>query len=272
MSPPPLPGAPRPGRRPDLRGRRLLGSLLLLVAGCSSPVAASLVEDDANRILVALERAGVAGEKEVDPGAEGRFRVLVARDDVGKAVAALRDEDLPPRASPGVLDVVGKSSLVPSLAVEHAQFTAALAGDLERTLATLDGVTAARVHVSLPQPSPLADREPPRATASVLLKHRGATAPLDAAAVQRLVAGAVAGMQPADVTVVLVPRHTLPPPPGLELARLGPLTVTRGSVGYLRGLVALALLLGLAPTAALLLLWRRSRRALAAALNAPPSP
>ena len=102
--------------------------LALLLAACSAPVATSLLEDDANRVVLALNRAGVHGEKEVDPTAEGRFRVLVNHDEVSHAVAVLHEEELPPRPSPGVLDAVGKSSLVPSAAVEHAQYIAGLAG------------------------------------------------------------------------------------------------------------------------------------------------
>ena len=67
-------------------------ALLLLLAGCAVPVAAALDEDDANRIVVALDRAGVDGAKEVDAQSEGKFRVLVPRDDVAKALSAMRDE------------------------------------------------------------------------------------------------------------------------------------------------------------------------------------
>lgn len=241
-------------------------SLLALAAGCTAPVAAALSEDDANRVVLALQRSGVHGDKEPDPTAEGRFRVLVHRDEASKAVAAMRDEELPPRPSPGVLEAVGKSSLVPSMAVEHAQFIAGLAGDLERTLTSIDGVVAARVHLSAPPRAPL-DAAPQRATASVLVKHRGATSPVDPEAVQRLVAGAVAGLAAADVAVVLVPRLPQGPAPGAELTALGPVTVTRSTAIYLRGLVVLALLASALPTVALLVLWQRSRRQLAASLN-----
>ncbi len=43
--------------------------------------------------------------------------------------------------------------------------------------------------------------------------------------------------------------------------------MTRGTAVYLRGLVVLALLASALPTVALLMLWQRSRRQLAASLN-----
>jgi type III secretion protein J len=251
-----------------MRVQRWVGwaALAAALGGCSAPVATALGEEDANRVLAALNRAGVGAEKEHDPSSEGRFVVLVQRDEVSRAVAVLQEEELPPRPSPGVLDAVGKSSLVPSAAVEHAQYVAGLAGDLERTLAGIDGIVTARVHLSAPLRAPL-DPAPQKATASVLLKHRGATAPVAPEAVQQLVAGAVAGLQPPDVAVVLVPRPGQAASAGVELTRLGPITVTRGSAGFLRGLVALALLLSVVPTVALLVVWQRGRKALAAALQ-----
>ncbi len=243
---------------------------LVLLAGCTSPVAAALAEDDANRVILALAQAGIVGEKEVDPTSEGRFRVMVPRDEAGRAVGVLREEELPPRPSPGVLDAMGKSSLVPSAAVEHAQYVAGLAGDLERTLGTIDGVVTARVHLSSPVRSPL-DRDPARATAAVLIKHRGATPPVEPAAVQQLVAGAVNGLAAQDVSVVLVPRTGAAPLATASLVSLGPVTVTRASSGALRAMLAGALVALAVAAVSLLLLWQRWRQALAALASATPS-
>ena len=98
--------------------------------------------------------ATVDATKEVDPQAEGRWRVTVARDDVPHALAVMRSEELPRARPPGVLDAVGKGALVPSEAAEHAQLVAGLDGELERTLEGIDGVLRARVHLSVPARSP----------------------------------------------------------------------------------------------------------------------
>ena len=77
-------------------------------------------------MVVALDHAGVDGVKEVDPTSEGRWRVNVPRDEVAQSLIVLREEELPRTSPLGVLDAVGKGSLVPSEAAEHAQLAAGM--------------------------------------------------------------------------------------------------------------------------------------------------
>jgi type III secretion protein J len=239
----------------------LLAGALALVA-CNVPVAAGLEEADASQAVVALERSGVASEKERDPEKEGAFRVLVGRDDAASALAVLAAEGLPPRPAPGVLEALGKGSVVPSRLAEHARLVTGTSGDLERSLKALDGVVSARVHLAVPPRDPLALGDEPRAaSASVLIRHRSATPPLAASDVQRLVAGAVPGLHAEQVSVVMTPAPAAARPPDRELSRVGPLTVTRASMSPLRGIVAVAVLLNAALLGAVLLLFSRLRRA-----------
>jgi len=224
--------------------------VLLLCSACTVPVAAGLDENDANRIVVALDRSAIDGNKELDPSTEGKFRVTVARDDVPRALSTMRDEELPRPKPPGVLDAMDKGALVPSAQAEHAQMVAGLAGDLERTLEGVDGVLSARVHLNLPAPDPLRDKAPAKATASVLLEHRGSTPPLTTDAIGRLVAGGVGGLQPTDVAVVTVSRAAPAQSRETELAHVGPIAVARSSARTLQlaagGLLALVALLAVA--------------------------
>jgi type III secretion protein J len=242
------------------------------LAACAIPIAGELDDGEANRVFVALDRAGIEATKEPDPSAEGKWRVDVARDDVPRALSALRDEQLPRRATPGVLDAVGKGSLVPSEAAEHAQLAAGLAGDLERSLEGIDGILRARVHLSVPAPSPLGEPSMPHATAGVLIEHRGATPPISADSVQRLVAGGVAGLLPADVSVVMVARSTPPVLGGAgnQLAHVGPIAVARASVRQLEAaLAALSAVLVLLSGATLTLYARLNRAREASSQEAP---
>ncbi len=239
-------------------------ALVTLFGGCAVPVAGSLDESQANRVVVALDRAGVGGEKEIDPASEGRFRVMVERDDAPRAIAALREEDLPSPNVPGLLDSMGKGALVPSQLTEQAQYVTGLSGELERTLAVIEGVLGARVHLSLPDRDPLREGPRPKATASVLLKHRGSTPPIDAHEVKRLVAGAAPGLLPDDVAVVMVPRPAGSAAGDRALSRIGPITATRGSVGVLRLVAAVVVLVDLALVFAVLVLWSRLRTVRAA--------
>ncbi|HEY3256729.1 MAG TPA: hypothetical protein VGJ91_22385 [Polyangiaceae bacterium] len=236
------------------------GAALLL--GCSVPIAVGLDESDANHAVVALEKSGVAADKDRDPESEGHWRISVARDDASSAAGILSSESLPPAASPGLLETLGQGSIVPSHASEQAKFVAGIAGELERSLRSLDGVVSVRVHLAMPVQDALSpDEAPVPASASVLLRHRGSAPPIAIGDVQRLVAGAVPGLSPAQVSVVASPVPLPSRIPERELSRFGPVTVTRASVFPLRTIVGGALFLNLGLLAALILVWTRARRA-----------
>jgi type III secretion protein J len=222
----------------------LAGAFALALAGCAVPVAAGLDETDANRVVVALDRAGIDASKEADPTSENHFRVIVPRDDAARALATMADEQLPRPKAHGLLDAADRGQLVPSQAAEHAALIAGLGGELERTLSDVDGVLSARVHLNVPARDPLREGPPPKTTASVLIEHRGATPPIAAESVQRLVAGGAPGLAPADVTVVFVPHVSRAPVSKIELGHVGPIAVARGSMTALKGALAgLALLI-----------------------------
>ena len=240
----------------------LAALLALPAAGCNAPVAAALDEADANLVVVALEQAGIAADKTADPGSEGRWRVSVSRDDAAAALTVLSQQSLPPRPAPGVLDTLGSGSIVPSRTAEHARVIAGTAGELERSLREVDGVLTARVHLAVAPKDPLTT-EDGRAgpTASVLLKHRGATPPISVTEVQKLVAGAVVGLAPSAVAVVSSPNPEPSRPTDRQLARFGPITATRASLGWARGLVGGVIALAITLAAVIVTLWTRLRRA-----------
>jgi len=239
-----------------------LGFGAALLAGCNVPIAIGLDESDANHAVVALEKSGVAADKDRDPDSEGHWRISVARDDASSAAGILSSESLPPAASPGLLETLGQGSIVPSHASEQAKFVAGIAGELERSLRSLDGVVSVRVHLAVPVQDSLTPGETGvPASASVLLRHRGSAPPIALNDVQRLVAGAVPGLLPSQVSVVASPVPLPTRLPERELSRFGPVTVTRGSVFPLRTIVGGALVLNLGMLAALVLIWMRARRA-----------
>jgi type III secretion protein J len=236
--------------------------LALSAVGCSVPIAAGLEEGDANQAILALEKGGIAAEKKPDPEVEGRWLLRVASGEASAAVSVLAEQSLPPRSAPGVLAALGETGLVPSRAAEHAKLVTGIAGDLERSLRGVDGVLSARVHIAVPGKSALGTEAAgePVPTASVLLRHRGATPPIAAADVRRLVAGAVPGLAPEQVSVVATPVPPSGRPPERELARFGPVTVTRGSLLPLRVIVGAVVFLNALLVAALFALWSRTRK------------
>jgi len=249
---------------------------ILFACACTVPLAGGLDDSAANHVVFALDRASVDAIKEVDPSADGRFRVSVARDDVPRALSALADEGLPRSSTPGIVDSLGKGSLVPSEATEQAQLVAAIAGELERSLEGIEGVVSARVHISQPAPSLDRASSPARASASVLLQHRGSTPPLTSDAIQRVVAGGVAGMLPGDVAVVMIPRPAPPLGSVGVLGHVGPIAVARTSLRNLQAALVVLVALIAVLAAATLALYSRLARARAeldalAASDRPPA-
>ncbi len=193
--------------------RGLLALLLALPACAEEEIFHRLDEEQANQVLVALAEAGLAGRAARATSDDGALAVVVASSDASEARRVLAGRDLPHARPPGFSDLFGSPGLVPTPVEERARYLHALSGELSRSLATLPGVTGARVHLALPAPDPLRPEAPRAPRASVLLRCRPeARAALESQAdgLRRLVAGAAEGLEPAAVAVVLAES---PPPP-----------------------------------------------------------
>lgn len=210
-------------------------ALGVLLAGCEEvPLLTGAAEGEANRAVAALDRAGVAAHKS---GAAGQWTVSVARDDVARAVTSLGDESLPRREAPGVAETYASSGLLRGVAEEALRAEHARAGEIARTLGALGGVVEARVHVAAPESDALSgDDGGARPRASVLLRCNSGE--VDTATVQRLVAGAVAGLRPDDVAVVVTRARPRAERAGAVLATVGPFAVARSSAAGLRATLA----------------------------------
>lgn len=201
--------------------RRLLLLVLLLAttAGCREPVLSARSEAEANDALEVLIRAGLDARKAA--GRKG-FDVTVPADRMEEALSTLSASGLPREAPPGLAELFGEPGLVPTGLEEQVRYHRALEGELARTLGAVEGVAGARVHLALPfagrrRPG---DAPPAPVKAGVLvhaLPGRATSLRLRTDELQRLVAGAVAGLAPEDVSVVV----TEPPPPRRRPRRAG---------------------------------------------------
>src|SRR4051812_39685869 len=187
----------------DARMTRVLGGLMLVfvaamaAGGCSASILHGVDERSANEATAALERAGIGAEKLPDEGAPAgggaTYTIRVAHADGTRAVDLLRALGLPHDRRRGFAETYGQPSLIPTPSEERARYVDALAGEIERTLESADGVVSARVHLVLDETDPLAADVKPRSTAraAVLLKARPGNAPFSDGDVQKLVAGSV---------------------------------------------------------------------------------
>lgn len=234
--------------------------------GCSTNILHGVDERSANEATAALERAGIGAEKVADEGGAaggGVFTIRVARGDGSRALELLRALGLPRDKRRGFAETYAQPSLIPTASEERARYLDAVAGEIERTLESVDGVVSARVHLVLEETDPLAVDAKPRtgARAAVLLKVRPGRTPLAEGDVQKLVAGSVAGLDPAAVAVVTAPAPDNVEAAASQLAAIGPLRMTPGSRPILLALFAAALLL-LALLAGMLLMTARRLAAL----------
>jgi type III secretion protein J len=254
-----------------------VAAVALAVAGCSTNILHGVDERSANEATAALERAGIGAEKLPDEGAAAgagaTYTIRVAHADGTRALDLLRALGLPRDRRRGFAETYGQPSLIPTPSEERARYVDALAGEIERTLESADGVISARVHLVLEESDPLAPDAKPRSTAraAVLLKARPGSAPFSDRDVQKLVAGSVAGLEPANVSVVMTPAADPAAATSAALTALGPLRISPGT----RPLLVAALVVGLAVLAllaTLLLLTARRIAALERTTNGKVSP
>ena len=209
-------------------------SLVLLLTGCmQKELQTGLTEQEAQEIIVLLKDSGIDASREVMPGDSEKptWKVSVkgGDQDYFLALKILQEHGLPRRGQ-GVEDVFSKSGLIPTAGEEKARLIVGLSGEMTRTLKSVAGVVDARVHVVLPENSPLVDKSQwSTTTSSVLLKYQGDQIPLREDEVRNLVARSIEGLQPENVTVVFKKVESKP------VARKD-LRWYLGSQGVVRGL------------------------------------
>lgn len=173
-----------------LGARMIQPPMSLLFGGLDTKEASELVEKlDGMRVPYELRGNGT--------------QVLVPEDQVLKLRLAFAREGLPSGGTIGYEIFDKTDSLGTTSFVQNINQLRALEGELARTIRSLDGVSAARVHLVLPRREVFAreNREP---SASVVLKLRGASR-LDksqVAAIQNLVAAAVPDLKTSRIAIV----------------------------------------------------------------------
>ncbi len=127
--------------------------------------------------------------------------VLVPSDKVDAARLETAAQGLPRNARLG-FELFDTPNWAGSDFSEKVNYQRALEGELERTLQTLNEVEAVRVHLVLPRESLFTEQEH-ESKAAVIVKTRGGTLSKEAQqAIPQLVASAVDGLRPENVTVV----------------------------------------------------------------------
>jgi type III secretion protein J len=183
-------------------------ALALLLAGCSNQeLYSQLSERQANEMVALLRSAGLAAEKKSH---EGQFSVLTSSRDFPAAVRALSAQGYPREQFDSMGKIFKREGFVSSPLEERARLVHALSQEISSTVASIDGVVTARVHLVVPERNPLSDKLQP-AAAAVFIKHRpDKDLAAQTAQIKALVVNSIEGLPYDNVTVALFPAESWP--------------------------------------------------------------
>ncbi len=205
------------GRQLALMGM-LAGAIVVIVAllywalrPSYVPLFPRMDSEDAAEVVQVLSQSGIAYEVDAVTG-----QVKVPQGAVADARLQLASEGLPSSGEPGFELLQEDTGLGTSRMMEQARRHRAMEGELGRTVASLDAVERARVHIAEGEESVFVrDRRP--ASASVIVHLRGGRSLQESqvGAIVHLVASSTPDLDPDRVTVV-DQRGTLLTEDGME--------------------------------------------------------
>ncbi|SCX85442.1 type III secretion system inner membrane ring lipoprotein SctJ [Pseudomonas sp. NFACC37-1] len=219
----------------------------LALAGCSDDTVlfSGMTEQHSNSVVARLAQEHIAARKQIE---KAGITVIVANDDVNRAVRVLDAAGLPHQTRTSLGEIFKKEGVISTPLEERARYIYALSQELESTLSQIDGVIVARVHVVLPER--IAPGEPVQpASASVFIKYAASALDPDSVRgrIQQMVASSIPGMsQESNSTkkfsIVFVPSMEFQDPE--HLVSFGPFLIDSKDAGFWWGLI-IALPLGL---------------------------
>jgi len=183
-------------------GAAMVAFFVFLTTRIATPAMSLLYADldlkDSAQIVQKLDAMSVPYQLRGD-GAQ----ILVPGDQVARIRMTMAEQGLPRGGSVGYELFDKADSFGSSTAAQNVNQVRALEGELERTITGLGPVQSARVHLVLPRRDLFA-RDAQEASASIVVKLRGAErlSKGQVAAIQQVVASAVATLKPSRVSVV----------------------------------------------------------------------
>jgi flagellar M-ring protein FliF len=171
---------------------------ILLSRPQMATIFSGLAPAEAGRVVKAIEQIGVP----VSVGYDGTV-VQVPQSDVARVRMALAEQGLPATGGTGYELFDTDKPLGITSFMQKVNRLRAMEGELARTIETLSGVEAARVHLVLPDREAFT-RDAPTPSASVVVRMRGGAVMerRQALAIRHLVSAAVAGLKTSAVTVL----------------------------------------------------------------------
>lgn len=154
-----------------------------------------LAEQDIAATIDELEALGVPYEIE-----GGGDRILVPRGELYETRASLAQAGIAGSTQVEGYEILEEQGLAVSDFRQRVDYVRALEGELKRTLAAMNGIDSAQVHLVLPEDELFTERQKPT-TASVLLDTTRPLEPTEVEAVAFLVSSSVEGLEPNQLTI-----------------------------------------------------------------------
>jgi len=170
----------------------------VFTASSQRPLYENLSEEDRAAVYSALEEAGIEA-KLSNNGA-----ITVADDDYHKAKMMLASQGLPQGSATGGFEMIrGEQSLGTSQFMEQMRYRLAIEEELAASIATINSIKKARVHLAIPKQSVfIREREKPKASV-VVWPHGGrVVSDSQVQAIINMVASSVPFMDAESVSVV----------------------------------------------------------------------
>jgi flagellar M-ring protein FliF len=159
---------------------------------------ASISNTDAGKVLDALDKLGIPYQLENGTGA-----ITVPSNKVREARLKLATLGLPSSSIMGLEFLEKDQTIGTSRMIQTARYHRALAGELSRTIATLDSVESARVHLAIPKQSVfIRNRRKPSASVLVNLYPGRELDDIRLAGIVHLVASSIPDLEAEQVTVI----------------------------------------------------------------------
>ena len=179
-------------------------ALIPLLAACQVDLYSGLTEREANEMISVLDTHGIRASKKPG-GRDGGLIVTVDETRFSEAVTILNSRGLPRQDFRSLGEVFNGDRLVTSPTEERARLMYALSQELSQTVAQIDGVISARVHVVLPESDALSRQVQP-SSASVFIR-RDAEAPLQTflPQIKMLIENSIEGLDYEKISVVDIP-------------------------------------------------------------------
>ncbi len=180
------------------------------------PLYSRVEAEDAAKIVEELEKKKVPYELGI-----GGTSVLVPEDQLYELRLQMASQGLPKGGSVG-FELFDKNQFGATEFEQHVSLRRAMEGELARSITTVEGVEAARVHLVLPRSSVfISKKEQASASVVVRLSNPAMFGKKEVSAVVHLVSAAVPGLSRGQISVVSTEGETLHRPTNGEFGAIG---------------------------------------------------